>query len=395
MKQTKKIVLIIIALIVVGVVLWMWLGRGPKHVVTYETAKVTIGNISSTFDATGTVEPVTQVEVGTQVSGIVNSIYVDYNSEVTKGQIIAELDKVNLLNELSSAQSNLASAKTQFEYEEKNYNRAKTLHSKELMADSEFESAWYSYETAKNAYNVSKNNVAKAQTNLGYATITSPVDGVVLNRAVEEGQTVASSFSTPTLFTIANDLTNMRVIADVDEAEIGGVEEGQRATFYVDAYPNLIFEGIVTQVRQEATTTNNVVTYEVVISAPNPDLKLKPGLTANVTFFTLDKQNVLSVPRKALNFSPVKPLIGDEDEVVDVEAEHKVWTREGNAFKAHPVQVGISNGILTEITDGLTQGMEVITGVTVGVMPGNDSTAGNGGSQETSPFMPQRPGAKK
>lgn len=393
----KKIIIIVAAVLVVGIIAWLLWGPAPKHKVMYETAQVSKGNISNSVTATGTVEPVTQVEVGTQVSGIVNKIYVDYNSEVKKGEIIAELDKTNLLNELASKRSTLENAKTEYEYQLKNYTRIKTLHEKQLIADSDYETGWYSYERAKNSYDISRNDVAKAETNLGYATIYSPIDGVVLSRAVEEGQTVAASFSTPTLFTIANDLTAMQVIADVDEADIGEVTEGLRVTFTVDAFPNLVFEGRVTQVRQQATTTSNVVTYEVVVSAHNPDLKLKPGLTANITIYTLERNNVLSVPSKALRFTPMQPIIGADDKVVDVpNAENKLWTREGNTFTAHAVEVGINNGILTEITGGISEGTVVITGATIGQMPGDMNMAPpQGGQQESSPFMPARPGGNR
>ena len=221
---------------------------------------------------------------------------------------------------------------------------------------------------------------------------------------MEEGQTVASGFETPTLFTIAADLTQMQVVADVDEADIAGVEEGQRATFTVDAYPNDTFEGVVTQIRlgdgssTSSTTSGSstVVTYEVVISAPNPDLKLKPRLTANVTIYILDKKNVLSVPNKALRFVPEQPLIGANDMVKDCEAQHKVWTREGNTFTAHAVETGISNGISTEIIHGVSEGMKVVTEATVGAMPGENPEGGmKQESTEKSPFMPSHPGSKK
>lgn len=393
----KRLIIIIVAVLAVVVIAWLLWGPAPKHKVSYETAQVTKGNISTSVTATGTVEPVTQVEVGTQVSGIVNKLYVDYNSEVKKGDIIAELDKTNLLNELASKRSTLANAKTEYEYQLKNYTRIKTLHEKQLVSDTDYETAWYTYEKAKNSYDISRNDVAKAETNLGYATIYSPIDGVVLSRAVEEGQTVAASFSTPTLFTIANDLTDMQVVVDVDEADIGGVAEGQRVTFIVDAFPNTTFEGKVTQVRQQATTTSNVVTYEVVVSAPNPDLKLKPGLTANISIYILERNNVLCVSSKALRFAPVQPLIGAEDKVVDTNAEHKVWTREGNTFTAHAVQIGTSNGVLTEITGGISEGAVVITNATIGRMPGGAMAPPpqNGEQQESSPFMPARPGGNR
>ena len=394
-KKVKIILTVLVLLIVIGII-WTCSDSGSKYKVTYEFENVQKRNISSSVTATGTVEPVTKVEVGTQVSGIVSKLYADYNSTVKKGDIIAELDKTNLLNELASAKSNLASSKSEYEYQLKNYTRMKTLHEKQLISDNDYESAVLSYEKAKNTYEMNHIEVNKAQTNLGYATITSPIDGVVLNREVEEGQTVNAGMETPTLYIIARDLTDMRVIADVDEADIGGVTEGQRVTFTVDAYPNDTFEGKVTQVRQEATEESNVITYEVVISAPNPDLKLKPGLTANVTIYTLEKNHVLSVPAKALRFTPNKSLISPEDEVVDCEGNHKVWTREGQTFKAHSVEVGISNGSLTEILSGIGEGTQVITDVTVGQMPGNSNAnaSTNSESQERSPFAPGPRGKK-
>ena len=354
--------------------------------------------------ATGTIEPVTEVEVGTQVSGIIDKIYVDYNSEVTKGQLIAEMDRVTLQSELASQQATYDGAKAEYEYQKKNYERSKGLHEKSLISDTDFEQALYNYQKAKSSYDSSKASLAKAERNLSYATITSPIDGVVISRDVEAGQTVASGFETPTLFTIAADLTQMQVVADVDEADIGGVVEGQRASFTVDAYPNDVFEGVVTQIRlgdasstSSTSSTTTVVTYEVVISAPNPDLKLKPRLTANVTIYILDKKDVLSVPNKALRFTPEKPLIGNNDIVKDCEGEHKLWTREGTTFIAHPVEAGISNGISTEIISGIPEGTKVVTEATIGVMPGEnmgpEGNMENGG--ERSPFMPGPPGSKK
>ena len=226
--------------------------------VSYSTATVEKQNISTSITATGTIEPVTEVEVGTQVSGIIDRIYVDYNSEVHKGQVIAELDKTNLLSKLASAQSNLSNAQSSLNYQSSNYKRYKTLYEKGLVSANDYENAKLTYEQAVQQVKVQQQNVQEAQTNLGYATITSPIDGVVLSKEVEEGQTVASAMTTPTLFIIAQDLTDMRVIADIDEADIGGVKEGQRVTFTVDAFPDDTFEGAVTQVRQNATTESNV-----------------------------------------------------------------------------------------------------------------------------------------
>ena len=368
MSKKKIISLAVGVIIVAGIAIWAFGGQAKKRKVVYETATVDRANISNSVTATGTIEPVTEVEVGTQVSGIIDRLYADYNSVVTKGQLIAEMDKVTLQSELASQKATYDGAKAEYEYQQKNYERNKGLHEKQLISDTDYEQSLYNYQKAKSAFDSSKASLAKAERNLSYATITSPIDGVVISRDVEEGQTVASGFETPTLFTIAADLTQMQVVADVDEADIGDVEEGQRVSFTVDAYPNDVFEGKVTQIRLGATsssssttTTTTVVTYEVVISAHNPDLKLKPRLTANITIYTLDKQGVLSVPAKALRFTPAVPLVGANAVVKDCEGEHKVWTREGDTFTAHPVSIGISNGIVTEITGGINAGTQIVS----------------------------------
>ena len=379
---------IAVAVVVALIIAYNLLSGGKKEEkVSFDTAKVEMGNIQTSITATGTIEPVTSVTGGTQVSGIVSHLYVDYNSVVKKGQVIAELDRTNLISELNAQKASLASAQSSLNYQQSNYERYKTLFEKGLVSADEFESARLQYEQSKQQVAQSRESVQRAQTNLGYATITSPIDGVVLSKAVEEGQTVAASFNTPELFTIAQDLTNMRVIADIDEADIGGVKEGQRVSFTVDTFPDDKFEGSVTQVRQQATTESNVVTYEVVISAPNNDLKLKPGLTANVTIFTLEKNNVLVVPAKALRFQPNEALLQKGETVEDCEGPFKVWTKEGTVFKAHKVETGTTNGVLTEITGGIAAGTDVLTdfNITGGEMGMPQ------GQQTTNPFMP-RPG---
>ena len=368
----------------VALVIWLMSGGKKEQTVEFETAKVEKQNISTSITATGTIEPVTSVTVGTQVSGIVSKLYVDYNSVVKKGQIIAELDKTNLISELNRAKADLTSAQSTLNYETANFNRYQTLFDKGLVSANDYESARLSYDKARQSVASSRESVQKAQTNLGYATITSPIDGVVLSKSVEEGQTVAASFNTPELFTIARDLTDMRVIADIDEADIGGVQEGQRVTFTVDAFPEDKFEGQVTQVRQQATTSSNVVTYEVVISAPNKDLKLKPGLTANVTIFTLEKNDVLAVPAKALRFMPNEALLTKGQQIEDIETKNKVWTLEGNTFKAHAVEIGTSNGMLTEIVSGISAGTEVLVDFT---LSGGETE--QAGQQAQNPFMPR------
>lgn len=401
MSKKKIISLAVGVIIVAGIAIWAFGGQAKKRKVVYETATVDRANISNSVTATGTIEPVTEVEVGTQVSGIIDRLYADYNSVVTKGQLIAEMDKVTLQSELASQKATYDGAKAEYEYQQKNYERNKGLHEKQLISDTDYEQSLYNYQKAKSAFDSSKASLAKAERNLSYATITSPIDGVVISRDVEEGQTVASGFETPTLFTIAADLTQMQVVADVDEADIGDVEEGQRVSFTVDAYPNDVFEGKVTQIRLGATsssssttTTTTVVTYEVVISAHNPDLKLKPRLTANITIYTLDKQGVLSVPAKALRFTPAVPLVGSNAVVKDCEGEHKVWTREGDTFTAHPVSIGISNGIVTEITGGINEGTQIVSDAVIST--GAETAIAEGqGDGERSPFMPGSPGNNK
>jgi HlyD family secretion protein len=274
----------------------------------------------------------------------------------------------------------MQSAKVEFEYQSKNFARSKELHAKNMISDSEYELDEYNYQKAKNAYEKAKSDMVRSKTNLGYATIYSPIDGVVLSRAVDEGQTVAASFSTPTLFTIANDLSKMQVIANVDEADIGQVAEGQNVTFEVDAYSDETFTGTVTQVRLEATTTSNVVTYEVVINAPNPDLKLKPGLTANVTIKTLERNGVLSVPSQALKYNPQE----------EADGQKSVWVVDGGQPKAVAVTTGYDDRVNVEITSGLSEGQTVVIGETMAktAQPTSDSEA-------SSPFMQGPPGSKK
>ncbi len=382
----NKALWIVIGVLCAAAVLWLVFRPTGKSAVTLETAMTERIEITSSVTATGTVEPVTKVDVGTQVSGIVDKLYADYNDIVKAGQVIAEMDKVNLQAELVSSQAQLSAAKTEYEYRQKEYNRIKTLHEKELVSDSEYDSSYYQYETAKNAYSQAQASITKVKRNLSYATITSPIDGVVISRAVEEGQTVAAGFETPTLFTIAKNLTDMQVIADVDEADIGQVKEGQSVTFTVDAYPDDVFKGEVQQVRLEATTTSNVVTYEVVITAPNPDLKLKPGLTANVTINTLDEQNVLSVPTKALRFTPDPEVLEEIGITVNGQAEATdttriVWVKNGSSISPKVVTPNHTSGDRTGISSGLTDGEEVVTGLTA-------ETVKKAATTERSPFAP-------
>ena len=387
MKTLKKIGIAIVVIAVLAVAAFLILRNSEKPQMKYKTAEIHRGSIVNTVTATGTIEPIVQVEVGTQVSGIINHIYVDYNSVVKKGEVIAELDKTTLEADLASSSATLQSNKTEYEYQEKNFLRIKGLHEKKMVSDTDYETAEYQYNKAKSSYEKSQSDITKARQNLEYATIYSPIDGVVIDRAVEEGQTVAASFNTPTLFTIANDLRQMRVIADVDEADIGGVVEGQQATFTVDAFPEDVFKGSVTQVRLQPTTESNVVTYEVVVDAPNPDLKLKPGLTANLTIYTMQKDSVLLVPLKALRFQPEnapEPVADSANPRARV-----LWMQSPQGLQPVNVTTGDNDGIFAEITGDIKEGDKVVTGVDIGVASISD------GQGEANPFMPSPPGARK
>ena len=395
MKKKKSIIVwAVIAVAAIACLTLIFLLRDSSEPLSIETTAVSRGDVANIVTATGTVEPITQVEVGTQVSGIISHIYVDYNSEVTNGQLIAELDRTTLEAELASSTATMNSARVEYEYQEKNYARQKELHEKKVISDTDFETATYNYEKAKAEYEKSRYDLVRASTNLGYARIYSPIDGVVISRAVDEGQTVAASFSTPTLFTIANDLTQMQVVADVDEADIGSVAEGQRVTFTVDAYPNDIFEGTVTQVRLEATETSNVITYETIINAPNADLKLKPGLTANVTIYTQEERDILYLPLKSLRFVPEQAHENIEPAMLpDNKHRRTEWVMtDDGSLEPRTVETGLENGVNIVIRSGVSEGEKVATGyaqasATMDILSGGDESA--------SPFMPGPPGGNK
>ena len=366
MKKRTKIILAVLALLIIAGIITTVANKGKNEVINFQTTQVEPGDISTTITATGTIEPVKTVDVGTQVSGIVKRLYVDYNSVVKRGQVIAELDRTNLLSDLTSAQAHLRTAQIELDYQKKNYARFAELKQKDLVSLSEYDIALENYRKAQESVRIAQQDVARAKTNLGYATVYSPIDGVVISKSVEEGQTVASSFSTPSICRIAKDLTDMQCIAKVDEADIGEVREGQRVTFTVDAYPDDVFSGSVKQVRQNPVTTNNVVTYEVVISAPNADFKLKPGLTANITIYTMERSGVMSVPAAALRFTPEASVFGKKYVIKDTTAEHKLWTLDGNVLTAHKVEIGVTDGTRTEIIGGMKEGSTVIQSFEIG-----------------------------
>lgn len=390
--KKKNIILVAVVAIVLLVILYMCSGKKNSSKVTFENTKVTRNDIATSITATGTLQADT-VNVGTQVSGLVTKVFADYNSVVKKGQIVAELDKTTLEADLKSKIASMKSALSEWQYQAKNFGRYKQLHEKQLVSQSDYDTALDSYDKAKQLYDVAKQDYEKAKTNLGYATICSPIDGIVLSRSVAVGQTVAATYSTPKLFTIAKNLKDLQVVAKVDEADIGNIVDGQRVSFTVDAFPDDTFEGVVKQVRLNAGASNNVVTYQIIIRTNNESMKLKPGLTANVTIYTSEKSNVLSVPSKALRFTPDQTLVGKDAKIVDCNAPHKLWTRDGNIFTAHAVQIGITNGIRTEILGGIGEAQQVVLdAVAAG---GKSDVSADSSNQNSSPFMPKHPDNKK
>lgn len=362
-----------------------------------ETVKAERGELTETVTATGTIESVTQVDVGTQVTGIIDKLYADYNTVVTKGQLIAEIEKTLLQSDLTSAEANVESERLTYEYNLVNYNRDKALHDKQLISDYEFQTSKKELEVSKTAYDKAKADKVRAAKNLNYAEIYSPIDGIVISREVEVGQTVVSNMNVANLYTIA-DLDNMQVIGNVDEAEIGQVKVGQAVTFSVDAYSDELFEGHVTQVRLNPTVESNVVTYEVVVAAPNPDHKLIPGLTANLIIYTMSEDNVLLLPTKAFMFTPQindddnlpKPD-GDAGKLVLGDGQKCVWVVKDGRLVPTVVTVGASNGLKTVIHEGLSDNDTVASGYSVSA----GSQEGERSEGERSPFAPQPPGRNK
>lgn len=370
---------------------------GKKEKVTLQTVKAEKGELTETVTATGTVESVTQVDVGTQVTGIIDKLYADFNSIVEKGELIAEIEKTVLESDYKSAEASVVSAKSTYEYTKQNFERDTKLHEKQLISDYEFQTSQKDYEVAKAAYDKAVADRVRAAKNLNYAEIYSPIDGIVISREVEVGQTVVSSMNVANLYTIA-DLDNMQIVGNVDEADIGQVKVGQRVTFSVDAYPDDMFEGTVTQVRLSPTTESNVVTYEVIVGTANPDHKLIPGLTANLTIYTMSEKDVLLLPANAFTFEPETypeadnlPAPGKAIDKSGLSADERcVWVVEGNSLVCKVVKTGMSNGIKTAITGGLTDGAIVATGYET-----NAGSNEEGTPDKQSPFAPQPPGRNK
>lgn len=389
-----------------------------ENAVSFETVKTEHGTISNAVTATGTIEAITTVEVGTQVSGIIEHIYVDFNDRVKQGQVLARLDETPLRAQVEQSQASVDQAQAQLNFQEATYNRLKPLYEKNLIAQADYDQALFNYENARASLNNAKSAFARAKVNLAYATIYSPIDGVVLNRAIEEGQTVAASFNTPTLFNIVNDLTQMEVQTSVDEADIGKVKEGQRVEFTVDAFIDQTFSGTVTQVRLQPVLTNNVVTYVVIISAPNPDKKLMPGMTASTTIFVEEKENATVLSAKALRFTPdqnwLMKMAGSRKDIPSGQAQgmpgaagnngpvnapgmkspaqqgsernKTVWVKDEKGL-IRPVMIttGIENGSTVEVVSGLNSGDEVVIAMNTGEKK-NGSAKTEGGPRGPFPF---------
>lgn len=405
-KKTKKL---IVTLVIIGIVLGVFfIVRGKKSgnkELVIRTHVVGTYTVENTVTATGTLEPVETVEVGTQVSGKVETIYVDYNSVVKKGDLLCELDKLTLKESVSRAQANLTSSESQMKYAKLAFERTKQLYEANAATLADFEAAQNTYTQAQMSMKNAQAQYDQARVDLGYADIYSPIDGVVLDRAVEVGQTVAASFSTPTLFTLANDLTRMQVEANVDEADIGQVKLNQRVRFTVDAYPDDVFNGTVNQIRMKPTTTSNVVTYTVIIDAPNPDLKLFPGMTASVTIVT-EEEKGLAAPAEAFNFMPSEQIMRaltenmgsgrppmdrppmDRPPLDGVESSVMIWVKNGSNIMPRPVVIGMSDGAYKIIESGIQEGDSIVLSAQYVVKEASKKVGDN-------PFMPGPPGRNR
>ena len=377
---------------------WIWLGvllalgaggyfyfhHNSSEALAFNTVAVVRGELTATVTATGTLNPVVNVTVGSQVSGRISKLYVDYNSVVKSNQVIAEIDPATYQAAVEQADADLANAKANLELQHVQFDRSSELFTNKLISGSDFDTALATLHEAEATVKIKQASLSNALVNLNYCKIVSPVDGVVIQRAVELGQTVASSFNTPTIFQIANDLTKMQIDSNVAEADIGGVVEGQNVDFTVDAYPTRTFHGTVAQVRNSPITVNNVVTYDTVISVTNADYKLKPGMTANVAIIVAQREDVLKIPNAALlRFRPpenavvLTNAIGGvvtTNEAATNKGAHKnkgnrgirtVYVSAGNetAPELKPMQIktGITDGIFTEVADGLKEGDKIVT----------------------------------
>lgn len=417
MKNRKRIIIVATLILIITSAVLVLRATGKVEYI-FETVTVEKGSISNTVTATGTLEATNTVIVGTQVSGVIEKLYVDFNSKVKKGQLIAELDKSTLQSNLENAEADLSNAEAELEYQKSIFDRNKALFEKQMISESDYDLSKYNYKRGEATLKSANANLNRAEQNLSYANIYAPIDGIVTNRAVEEGQTVAASMSTPELFTIVNDLTEMQVEADVDEADIGVVTEGQRVEFTVDAFSDEIFSGKITQVRLQPKESANVITYTVIVTVANPDLKLKPGMTASITDYVQEVNDVLVLAGKAFRFTPDREIMMDyfdtlpeserpqprmgqrpeNQENLSDEGDRKelsekmkiVWLKNGVLMKPIMVETGMTDGTNLEILSGLNEGDEIVTSMEIGTT----SSVENENDEETqkSPFVQERQG---
>ncbi|MBS1493452.1 MAG: efflux RND transporter periplasmic adaptor subunit [Bacteroidetes bacterium] len=385
MNRKKLITIIIIVVVLAAGVTEYFFYKGKQDTkIDWVTARVEKGDVQILVTATGTVNAVQTVLIGTQVSGVISKINVDFNSVVKKGQVLAVLDTRNLQVALDQSRANLTKVQAQLEQAKSEMDRNKILVDKGLVTPSDYDLLTANYKVAQTTVASAQGDVSKAETNLELATIKSPIDGVVISRAVDVGQTVAASLSTPTLFTVANDLRKMQLQANVDEADIGQIETGQSVFFKVDAYPDVTFTGVVQQLRMSPITVNNVVSYAVMIDAPNDELKLLPGMNADISIITKEAKNVIKIPMAALNFSPPKlPNVMDSVTVLKLKDSLATWNKslvfvlnEGNISPVF-IKTGLSDGIKIEVTEGdLAPKSLVVTGVKQNGVTTNAQTKG-------------------
>jgi HlyD family secretion protein len=393
----KKTILIILGIAIALFAVWYFALRKKEHVVVLETEKPKTGYISENVTATGKVQPVDTVAVGTQVSGTIKTLYADFNSKVKKGQLLAELDKTLFEATVNQYQANLVSAQSALVYQQGNFSRQNNLYKVGAVSKADYDNALYTYNASKASVNSIRAQLASAQKNLSLASIYSPIDGTVLSRSVSEGTTVAASFSTPTIFSIAKDLTKMQVEASVDEADVGNISKGERATFTVDAFLNDTFKGTIQEIRLSPSISSNVVTYKTIINTSNDANKLKPGMTANITIFTKEVNNALLIPTKAIKYTPDSTLAG-KYQMTWVNPEKKpvganeayVWVQKSaKELVQKKISTGINDNTHVEVLSGLAAADIVITG---SQSMGKSQAASQG---QSSPFMPKRPGGNR
>ena len=413
MMKKYKWIWWVVAIVAIAVAIWFWKFRTGESVIQLETEKPQYGTISNSITATGTIQPVDTVNVGSQVSGSIKGVFADFNSTVKKGQLLAQIDKSLFLAQVQQINASLQSAESNLIYQKSNYDRQTKLFNVGAISKADLETALYAYNSAKDNENGIKAQLSAAQKNLSFTDIYSPIDGTVLSRSVSEGQTVAASFNTPTLFSIAKDLTKMQVQASVDEADIGNVAKGQRVIFSVDAYPSDTFSGIVKEIRLRSNVSSNVVNYTTIVDAPNEQMKLKPGMTANITIYTKERNNVLLISARALSFQPDSILqkkyaiegtvqkhkgkngIGGHRQMTasaiggeanDSVKKAVIWIKKDSSLVMHRITTGMDDETQVQVLSGLDTTAEVVTGYT------NEKKAAKTSKAQTSPFMPKRPG---